>query len=164
MGGQTGMPIGGTAGTDGSLLFLEDLSIGQRFASAELPMQAEAIKRFAAEFDPQPIHLDEAAAEAGIFGGLTASGLHTVSVTMKLMVEGGLPLADGVVGLGAEIAWPQPVRPGDVLRVESEIVAVRPSKSRAERGFVKVRSETRNQRGELVQTLLSTVLVAQRGG
>jgi acyl dehydratase len=145
-----------------TLFHLEDLREGQRFTSAARPVTAEAIKAFAAEFDPQPFHLDEAAAATSFFGGLVASGWHTAALTMRLLAEGGLPLAGGAIGAGGEVRWPQPTRPGDVLTVESTVQAIRPSRSRPDRGMVTVRSETRNQRGEVVQVLVSNVLAFRR--
>src|SRR6185369_17337284 len=97
---------------------------------------AEQIKAFARQFDPQPFHLDEAAAKNSIFQGLAASGWHTAALTMRLLVSGGLPLAGGSIGAGGEIAWPRPTRPGDILQVESEVTAVTPSRSRPDRGIV----------------------------
>jgi acyl dehydratase len=143
-------------------LHLEDIAVGQRFRSATALVEAERIKRFAAEFDPQPFHLDEAAAAGTLFGGLAASGWHTAAVTMRLLVGGGLPIAGGIIGAGGEIAWPMPTRPGDILQVESEVLAVAPSRSRPDRGMVTVRSETRNQRGEVVQILTAKVVVPRR--
>ena len=125
-------------------LFLEDFQEGQRFESGTREMTAEAIKAFAAEFDPQPFHLDEAAAKDSFFGGLAASGWHTMAVTMRLMVEGGAPIAGGVIGAGGEISWPRPTRPGDVLRVVSTVEKVTPSRSKPERGMLRMRSETLN--------------------
>ena len=142
--------------------YLEDLAVGQNFTSPSREITAAAIKAFAAEFDPQPFHLDEAAAAASVFGGLAASGWHTAAVTMSLLVAGGLPLADGSIGAGGEIRWPRPTRPGDVLTVTSTIEQIRPSRSRPDRGMVTVRSETRNQRGETVQTLISNVIAFRR--
>src|SRR5215471_7060131 len=103
-------------------LYLEDLHVGQRFISDTYKIDQAGITSFAAEFDPQPFHLDRAAAQASVFGGLAASGWHTAAVTMRLLVNGGLPLANGIIGLGGELTWPRPTRPGDTLRVESEIV------------------------------------------
>ncbi len=143
-------------------LYLEDLSVGQRFTSASHTMTADAIKAFAQQFDPQPFHLDEAAAEASFFHGLAASGWHTAAITMRLMVEAGLPLAGGLIGAGGELTWPRPTRPGDVLHVESEVLAVTPSKSKPERGFVTVRTRTLNQNGEVVQDMTSRMLVWKR--
>ena len=104
------------------LVYLEDLSVGQRFTSGTWTLDAEAIKRFAAEFDPQPFHTDEEAAKETFFGGLAASGWHTAAVTMRLLVDGGAPIGRGVIGAGGEIAWPRATRPGDTLHVESEIL------------------------------------------
>ena len=145
-----------------SARYLEDFALGQTYGSGRIRIDGDRIKSFAAEFDPQPFHLDEEAARHTLFGGLAASGWHTVAITMRLMVEGGLPLAGGIIGSGGEISWPTPTRPGDALSVLSEIVEVTPSRSRADRGTVKVRSETRNQRGEVVQTLLARLIVPRR--
>jgi len=144
-------------------LFLEDFQEGQRFESGTREITAEAIKAFAAEFDPQPFHLDEAAAKDSFFGGLAASGWHTMAVTMRLMVEGGAPIAGGVIGAGGEISWPRPTRPGDVLRVVSTVEKVTPSRSKPERGMLRMRSETLNQRGEVVQVLVANLLAWRRG-
>jgi acyl dehydratase len=119
----------------------------------------KGIKAFAAEFDPQPFHLDEAAAQTSIFRGLSASGWHTAAVTMRLLVTGGLPLANGIIGLGGELAWPKPTRPGDTLRVESEILDIVPSRSKPNQAVVKVRSATLNQHGEAVYVFTGKVLV-----
>ena len=146
------------------LLYLEDLGVGRRFTSGTHEMTAAAIKTFAAAFDPQPFHLDEAAAEASFFHGLVASGWHTASVTMRLLGESGMDLAGGLIGAGGELTWPRPTRPGDVLHVESEVLAVTPSKSRPERGFVTLRTLTLNQKGEVVQDMTSKMIVWQRPG
>jgi acyl dehydratase len=161
------MPEGMTAmtdeaGRDGRLYF-DDLAVGQRFTSASHALDEAQIKDYARQFDPQPFHLDAAAAEETLFGGLAASGWHTVAITMRLLVQQGLPLAGGIIGAGAEIAWPQPTRPGDVLTVESEVLALTPSRSRPDRGTATVRSLTRNQRGEVVQSLTSRLIVPRRG-
>jgi acyl dehydratase len=143
-------------------LYLEDLQVGQRFSSGEYRITAEGIKAFAAEFDPQPFHLDEADGEASIFQGLAASGWYTASITMRLLVTGGMQLANGVIGVGGEIAWPRPTRAGDTLRVESEIIEIRPSRSKPNQGVVTVRSTTWNQNGEEVQILTAKLLVFRR--
>jgi acyl dehydratase len=144
--------------------YLEDYAVGQSFDSSRpLRMDAERIKAFAAEFDPQPFHLDEEAARGSIFQGLAASGWHTASVTMRLMVESDLKPAGGILGLGfEEFRWPRPVRPGDELRIESEVLEVRPSKSRSDQGLIKVRTTTLNQDGEAVQILVGNLLVRRR--
>jgi acyl dehydratase len=140
-------------------LYLGDLHVGQRFMSGSHEVDEDQITRFAREFDPQPFHLDDAAAKRTLFEGLAASGWHTAAITMRLLVDGGAPLAGGIVGVGGEISWPRPTRPGDVLRVESEVVQVTPSRSRPDRGIVTIRSETRNQRGDVVQTFVAKVVV-----
>ena len=153
----------GTDAADGSnQLYLDDLAVGQRFTSATHPIDTSQIKAFAAQFDPQPFHLDEQAAATSLFAGLAASGWHTAAVTMRLLVQGGAPIAQGIIGAGAEIAWPRPTRPGDVLQVESEVLEIRPSRSRPDRGMVTLRSETRNQRGEVVQVLTARLVVPCR--
>jgi len=144
------------------LLHLDDLRIGQRFASSTEAVDERAITEFARQFDPQPFHLDPEAAKLSLFGGLAASGWHTAAITMRLNVRGGLPIAGGIVGLGGELSWPKPTRPGDVLRVESEVVEISPSRSRPDRGTVIVRSETRNQRDQVVQIATMKLLVPRR--
>jgi acyl dehydratase len=143
-------------------LYLEDLHVGQRFLSGTHRIDEEQIKAFAGQFDPQPFHLDAEAAKASLFEGLVASGWHTAAVSMRLLVAGGLPIAGGVVGAGGEIAWPKPTRPGAVLQVESEVLELRPSRSRPDRGVATVRSETRNQFGEIVQVLIAKLIVPRR--
>lgn len=144
------------------LLYLDDMQVGQKFSSATYLMTEERIKTFAAEFDPQPFHLDEAAAQASIFRGLAASGWHTAAVAMRLLVTGGLPFAAGAIGLGGEIEWPRPTRPGDTLHVESEIVEILPSRSKPNQGIVRVRSRTLNQNGEPVQIFTAKILAFNR--
>lgn len=143
-------------------LHLEDLRVGLRFTSGTYLMEASRIKAFAAEFDPQPFHLDESAAQASVFRGLAASGWHTAAVAMRLLVTGGLPLAGGSVGLGGEIAWPKPTRPGDTLHVESEIVEIVPSRSKPNQGVVTVECTTLNQNGEAVYVFTARILVFRR--
>ena len=145
-------------------LYLEDLHVGQRFASGLYHMDEDRIKAFAEEFDPQPFHLDERVAQNSVFGGLAASGWHTAAATMRLLVTGGLPLASGIIGLGGEIVWSKPTRPGDTLRVESEILEILPSRSKPNQGIVKVRSITVNQNGDQVQVFTPKVLVFTRTG
>ncbi|MCW3473449.1 MaoC family dehydratase [Limobrevibacterium gyesilva] len=153
---------GATVDDAGERLYLDDLHVGQRFASGTHVIDEAQIKAFAAAFDPQPFHLDDAAARATLFGGLAASGWHTASLTMRLQVQGGLPIAGGIVGAGGEITWPKPTRPGDILCVESEILEITPSRSRPDRGMVTVRSETHNQRDEVVQVLTARLVVPRR--
>jgi acyl dehydratase len=143
-------------------LYLEDIAPGMRFSNGPLTVTAEEVKRFAAQFDPQQFHLDEAAGKASFFGGLAASGWHTAGLTMRLMVTGGPPFAAGYIGAGAEVTWTQPVYAGDAITVQVEVTEVKPSRSKPERGFVHLRVETRNQRDEVVQVLLTRVLVPRR--
>ena len=142
--------------------YLEDFKVGQRFETGSHTVTEEQIKAFAAEFDPQPMHLDAMAARASVFGGLVASGWHTGAITMRLLVESGPQFAGGTVGLGAEISWPHAVRPGDTLHAQGEVIEVIPSRTRPDRGRVRVRVETRNQRGEIVQRVVTNVLVPGR--
>jgi acyl dehydratase/ribonuclease HI len=150
------------AASPAKVLFLEDLHVGQKFSSGTYRMNEDRIKSFAAEFDPQPFHLDDAAARNSVFRGLAASGWHTAAATMRLLVTSGLPFAGGLVGLGGEVAWPRPTRAGDTLRVESEIIEIVPSRSKPNQAVVKVRSITLNQNGEQVQVLTTKILVFKR--
>lgn len=150
------------AGVSPTPLYLDDLEVGQRFASGRHVLDTAQIKAFAAEYDPQPFHLDEQAAEDSLFAGLAASGWHTAAITMRLLVQGGAPIAQGIIGAGVDIAWPRPTRPGDVLQVESEVLEITPSRSRPDRGVVSLRSETRNQRGEVVQVMTARLVVPCR--
>lgn len=143
-------------------LYLDDLQVGQRFTSGTYLIEEAEIKKFAAEFDPQPFHLDQAAAERTLFKGLAASGWHTAAIAMRLLVTGGLPFANGIIGFGGEIEWPKPTRPGDILRIESEIVDIAPSRSKPQQGTVTVRNIMRNQREEPVCVLTAKLLVFRR--
>ena len=143
--------------------YLEDFEVGQKFNSDRLRVEKEQIKSFAAEFDPQPFHLDDEAARNTMFGGLAASGWHTAAITMKLLVESELKPAGGIVGAGFdELRWPVPVRPGDELRVESEILNVRTSQSCPHQGLIKVRTTTLNQNDEAVQVAVGNLVVPRR--
>jgi len=145
--------------------YLEDYAAGQRYGSGTLRVDVAGIKAFAAQFDPQPFHLDEGAANASIFQGLAASGWHTAAMTMRLLVGGELRPAGGIVGAGfEEFRWALPVRPGDELRVKTEILDVRPSQSRPDVGLVKMRTTTLNQDGAAVQVLIGSIVVPRRGG
>jgi acyl dehydratase len=143
--------------------YLEDFAVGQTYGSGRLQIDEERIKRFASEFDPQLFHLNAAAAQHTIFHGLVASGWHTAAVTMRLLVESELRPAGGIVGAGFdELRWPRPVRPGDELNIESEVLEVRPSKSRPDLGFIKVRMTTLNQNREAVLISVGNLLVPHR--
>lgn len=148
-----------------SLLYLEDLAPGQRFTGgAPMRIAGDRVRTFAAEFDPQPFHLDNAAAAASIFKGLAASGWHTAAVTMRLLVDSSFKPAGGIVGASFdELRWPLPVRPGDELRVECEVLEVRPSKSRPDQGLVKLRTTTLNQDDKPVQISVGNLIVKRRG-
>jgi acyl dehydratase len=143
--------------------YLEDLHVGDRFGSDSFDVTEESIVAFARDFDPQPFHLDAAAAKRSVFQELVASGWHTAAMSMKLFVTGELRLAGGSVGLGVdELRWPRPVKPGDVLRLETEVLEVRPSKSKPDRGVIRIRNVTTNQHGKVVQTFAASVLVRRR--
>ena len=143
--------------------YLDDFAVGQTFGSGRLVVEEARIKTFAAEFDPQPFHLDAEAARRSLFGGLAASGWHTAALTMRLLVESDIKPVGGIIGAGFdEFRWPRPVRPGDELRVESEVLEVRASKSRPEQGMIKVRTTTLNQNGEPVQIFVGNLVVPRR--
>jgi len=143
--------------------YLEDFTVGQTFGSGQLRVDTEQIKAFAAEFDPQPFHLDENAARDTIFRGLAASGWHTAALTMRLLVESEIEPAGGIVGAGFdEFRWPRPVRPGDELHIESEVLEVRASRSRPHQGLIKVRTTTLNQMDEAVQVQIANLIVPRR--
>jgi acyl dehydratase len=144
-------------------LYFEDLAVGQMFGTGTVTVELEEVKAFAAEFDPQPFHLDEDAARGSPFGGLVASGWHTAALTMRLLVGGELRVVGGLIGLGVEeLSWPRPVRPGDVLRVESEVLGLRPSNSKPDRGIVRVRNTTLNGEGQPVMVQVVTMVVPRR--
>ena len=146
-----------------SLLYFDDLAVGQTFTSTSHTLTADEITTFAAHYDPQPFHLDHEAAKATLFGGLAASGWHTAAITMRLLVTNTtMNIAGGLIGAGGEIAWPRPTRPGDTLTVRSEIVDLIPSKSKPNRGTITVRNETVNQNGEVVQSFVVKMVGERR--
>ena len=142
-------------------LYLEDLYVGQRFTSAPHKLDADQIKRFAAEYDPQPFHLDEEAAKGSLFGGLAASGWHTAAMTMRMLVDS-VPLADGLIGAELQLAWPRPTRPGMILQLFAEVVDIRPSRSKPDMAIVTMRNETRDQDGEVLQLFTVKMPVFKR--
>lgn len=143
--------------------YLEDFSVGQLFGTGRLRVDKEQIFAFARQFDPQPFHVDEAAAIKSPFQGLAASGWHTAALTMRLMVDGEFKPAGGILGVGFDdLSWPRPVRPGDELRAKSEILDVRPSKSKPDRGMIRVRTTTFNQNDEPVMLFTGNLLVPRR--
>jgi acyl dehydratase len=148
-------------GSTESLCFAE-LRVGQRFIGGAHLIDEKQIKAFAKQFDPQPFHRDADAAKNTLFEGLVASGWHTVAISRRLLVESGLPIAGGIVGVGAEGTWPKLTRPGALLRVESEVLELRPSRSRPDRSVATIRSETRNQLGEVVQVLVAKLVVPRK--
>jgi acyl dehydratase len=136
-----------------SVRYLEDYAVGQTFGSGRLRVERERIQTFATEFDPQPFHLDDALASNTIFRGLAASGWHTAAMTMRLLVDSDLKPAGGIIGTGFdECRWPRPVRPGDELHIESQVLEIWPSQSRPEQGLIKVRTTTFNQNNEVVHS------------
>jgi len=143
--------------------YLEDLRVGDRFGSDTIEVTKESIFEFARQFDPQPFHLDVDAARRSIFKELTTSGWHTAAVSMRLFVTGEFKPVGGSIGLAVdELRWPQPVRPGDILKLETEILDVRQSRSKPDRGIIRIRNVTTNQRGEIVQTFLAFVMIRRR--
>ena len=142
--------------------YFEDLKAGDRFKSETYAVSEEQLISFAREFDPQPFHLDAAVADQTMFKGLIASGWHTAAITMRLFVQT-LNFAEGAIGLGVdELRWPNAVRPGDRLQVETEIIDLRVSRSKPGHGVVRLRNVTTNQRGEVVQTMFASALVLRR--
>jgi acyl dehydratase len=145
-------------------VFFDDLAVGQTFHGGPLSVTRDDVIAFAECFDPQPQHLDEALAASSVFGELVASGWHTAALTMRMLVDGASPrVAGGVIGAGIDdLKWPTPVRPGDVLTAVSEIIEMRPSRSRADRGLIKLRTTTSNQHGAVVQVLTANIVVPRR--
>lgn len=141
--------------------YLEDLAVGMVFKSPEHVLDQAQVIAFASAFDPQPFHLDEAAAKDTFFGEIVASGWHTAAITMRLLVEG-VPIAGGVIGSGGEITWPRPTRPNDRLHVICEVTQIIPSKTRPERGMVRAHCETRTHQGDVVQLFIPKLLVHRR--
>ena len=144
------------------MLYFEDIAAGQTYRSPELRIDAASITEFAARFDPQPFHLDDAAARNSLFEGLAASGWHTAALTMKLCLSSDFRPAGGIIGIGGELLWPRAVRPGDALHVEIEVLETRTSRSRPRQGVVKIRITTLNQQGDPVQTFTPTLFVDRR--
>lgn len=142
-------------------IYLDDLTVGAEFTSSEHTLDAEQIINFASQFDPQPFHLDDEAAKSSFFKGLAASGWHTAALTMKMIVDS-LPIGSGVIGLGGEIEWPRPTRPGETLRVVCKVLEITPSRSKPDRGIVTVECSTLNQHDELNQRLVTKLIVMRK--
>lgn len=154
--------------------FFEDMAIGQRREVGSFTFTADAIRTFAAQFDPQRFHLDEEAGRNSLFGGLAASGWHVGSVCMKLLVADGQSQAREAAARGEQVAiwgpspgfrelrWIRPVLAGDTLSFASEVESLRTSEKRPEWGIVQARHTGTNQRGELAYSLLATAFVPRR--
>ena len=143
-------------------IYLDDLAVGRKFVTQSTTLTLDGCKAFASEFDPQPFHLDEVAARSSVFGRIAASGWYTASLSMRLLVEGEMAIGGGLIGLGGEVSWPRPTYPGDTLRVETEVLAIRVSQSKPDRGVVTVRNQTLNQHGEAVQVAVVKMMVPRR--
>jgi acyl dehydratase len=143
-------------------IYLDDLAVGRKFVTGSTTLTLEGCKAFAYEFDPQPFHLDEAAARDSVFGRIAASGWYTAALSMRLLVQSEMMIAGGLIGLGGEMTWPRPTYPGDTLHVESEVLAIRVSQSKPDRGVVTMRNQTMNQHGEPVQVVVVKMMVPRR--
>jgi acyl dehydratase len=143
-------------------IYLDDLAVGRKFVTGSATLTLEGCKAFASEFDPQPFHLDEAAARDSVFGRIAASGWYTAALSMRLLVQSEMMIAGGLIGLGGEMTWPRPTYPGDTLHVESEVLAIRVSQSKPDRGVVTMRNQTMNQHGEPVQVVVVKMMVPRR--
>lgn len=142
-------------------LYLNDLTVGDFYVSGKFHLDADQIKTFAGQFDPQPFHMPEKAAQDSVFSGLIASGWQTAAITMKLLGES-IPLDNAIISAGQEIKWPNPARPGDDLQVVSEVVSITASESKSDRGLVTIRTETFNQCGQQLQHLIAKFVVFRR--
>ena len=143
--------------------YLEDFSVGQIFSYGPKRVTRAEIIAFAAEFDPQPFHLDERAPATDLVGGLLASGWHVSAMFMRMLCEGLLLHSAGMGSPGIKtLKWVQPVRPDDVLSASSTVLEIRPSKSRPDRGVVQFRHETTNQAGEVVMWMENVILFERR--
>ncbi|WP_180115588.1 MULTISPECIES: MaoC family dehydratase [unclassified Acinetobacter] len=141
------------------MLYLEDLKVGDHFSSREYEMTVEEIKQFANAYDPQEFHTDEVKAQQHpIFQGLAASGWHTAAVTMRLWTEC-FPVAYGLIGSESSLRWPRPTRPGDKIRVEVEISAITPSKSKTDRGIVTYVTQALNQHNDVLYMSTTKIVV-----
>jgi acyl dehydratase len=145
--------------------YLEDIRKGDQFRTVNYTVIENEMIEYARRYDPQPFHTDPVAARESVFGGLVASGWYTAAVTMRLIVQGEVHIAGGLIGMGVEeLRWRRPVLPGDTLHVEVEVLEVRPSHSHPDRGIVRVHNTTLNQRDEIVQTMVTALFVPRRDG
>lgn len=144
-------------------IYLEDLTVGRRFTAGPVTVSEAEIIAFAKRYDPQPFHTDpDAAAKHPLFQGLAASGWHTAALTMPLVLQAAGTIAGGIIGGGGDLQWPRPVRPGDSLSLEIEVLEVTPSRSRPDRGSALMRNRTINQHGEEVQIFTVRIVVPRR--
>ncbi|GGJ08240.1 MaoC family dehydratase [Neoroseomonas lacus] len=144
-------------------IYLEDLTVGRRFTAGPVTVSEDEIITFATRYDPQPFHTDpEAAAQHPLFQGLAASGWHTAALTMPLVVQAAGNIAGGIIGGGGDLQWPRPVRPGDSLSLEIEVLEVTPSRSRPDRGSALMRNRTLNQHGQEVQVFTVRIVVPRK--
>lgn len=143
--------------------YLDDFTVGQTLTFPPRPVSAEEIIAFARDYDPQPFHLDPEAAKQSLFGGLCASGWHTASMMMRLLVDHmiGRYASMGSPGVDS-LRWVRPVFPGDVLHLSGEVLDVKPSQSKPDRGVITSRYEMRNQKGEVVLTMQAKGMYARR--
>jgi acyl dehydratase len=156
-------PVSGWPGVSEGLASFEDVRVGQTLRFGRYEVTREEIVEFASRFDPQPFHLDEAAGRQSLYGGLIASGWHTAAMFMRMVAEHMSPLGaiQGALGFD-DLKWLKPVRPGDVLTVESTVTGTTPSRSRPDRGTAAIASRVLNQRGEAVMSLTSLVIFLRR--
>jgi len=147
---------------DRDRIYLDDLRVGDRFVTGVHVVDAEQIVAFASQFDPQIAHLDAEQAKNTPFGGLAASGWHTAAITMRLLVDSSIPISGSLIGLGGELRWLKPVRPGDRLQVHCHVLELTPSRSRPDRGVVAFRCETKNQHEEVVQIFDAKIMAPAR--
>ena len=143
--------------------YLEDLIVGERHTAGPIELTEAESVAFATRYDPQPMHMDAAFAAQGPFHGLIASGWQTCSLIMRMTIEAKPFGSTLVLGLGVdELRWPIPVRPGDSISAEFEILSVTPSKSKPQFGVARMKSTGRNQRGEVVLSMITAVWVPRR--
>jgi acyl dehydratase len=143
--------------------YLEDFAPGQRFTTPSRAITPENIRDFAARYDPQPFHIDDDAAGQSMFGRLVASGWQTASVTMRLMVDSDFSPANGIVGFKVEdLSWKEPVVPGDSLHAVIEVLSATPSRSKPDRGVLRILISTNRQDGVTVQQMTANLMVLCR--
>ncbi len=143
--------------------YFEEVNVGDVFHSGPHFVFGDDMIKFAREFDPQPFHFDPIAAAASDFGSLSASGWHTAAIVMRLFVTGELRFVGGAIGLGVdELRWPTAVHPGDELLLRTEIIEKRLSRSKPDRGILRIRNRATNQKGDVVLTFTANAMVQRR--